>query len=233
MRTRVVLMALAGPLGAVGAVPGARDAKAVPGSVSCRARRCPIGDVERAAAGFRDLAQGNQAELASVDIWPTQFRLYTNGRADAAGQLADWRRLTAEAGSVGWDAYHLVVARLAELALWIGERRWVHVLRSALRPYDDRLAAGSGASVHLPIPDILGRLALLDGDTDAAIGHLHNAVDLAAAMPSPILLAHCANHLAEAHRTRGDTAAANTIAAIGEAAAQRPALACLGGHCAR
>ena len=99
----------------------------------------------------------------------------------------------------------LIVARLAELALWIGERRWLRALRNTLRPYGDRLAVGSGASVHLPIPAILGRLALLDGDTDAAIGHLHNAVELVAAMPSPILLAHCAHHLAEAHRAGGDS----------------------------
>ena len=113
----------------------------------------------------------------------------------------------------------LIVARLAELALWIGERRWLRALRNTLRPYGDRLAVGSGASVHLPIPAILGRLALLDGDTDAAIGHLHNAVELVAAMPSPILLAHCAHHLAEAHRARGDTVTADTIAATGDAAA--------------
>lgn len=68
----------------------------------------------------------------------------------------------------------------------------------ALRPYAGLLNVGGGHSAGLPVDDVLGRLASLDGDLHAAIRHHRDAVELARSMPSPPLLVHCLDHLADA-----------------------------------
>jgi hypothetical protein len=68
----------------------------------------------------------------------------------------------------------------------------------ALLPYAGLLNVGGGHSAGLPVDDVLGRLALLDGDVRAALRHARAAVALARAMPSPPLLVHCLDHLADA-----------------------------------
>jgi tetratricopeptide (TPR) repeat protein len=68
----------------------------------------------------------------------------------------------------------------------------------ALLPYAGLLNVGGGHSAGLPVDDVLGRLAALDGNLDSSIGHHRDAVELARAMPSPPLLVHCLDHLADA-----------------------------------
>ena len=68
----------------------------------------------------------------------------------------------------------------------------------ALLPYAGLLNVGGGHSAGLPVDDVLGRLAALDGDLASAVRHLRGAVALARSMPSPSLLVHCLDHLADA-----------------------------------
>lgn len=68
----------------------------------------------------------------------------------------------------------------------------------ALLPYAGLLNVGGGHSAGLPVDDVLGRLAVLDGDLRSAITHHRTAVELARSMPSPPLLVHCLDHLADA-----------------------------------
>ncbi len=74
----------------------------------------------------------------------------------------------------------------------------------ALLPYAGLLNAGGGHSAGLPVDDVLGRLAALDGDTRAAVRHEREAVALARSMPSPPLLVHCLDHLADAVERAGE-----------------------------
>jgi tetratricopeptide (TPR) repeat protein len=73
----------------------------------------------------------------------------------------------------------------------------------ALLPYAGLLNVGGGHSAGLPVDDVLGRLAALDGDLDSAIRHHRDAVALARSMPSPPLLVHCLDHLADAIERHG------------------------------
>ncbi len=74
---------------------------------------------------------------------------------------------------------------------------------TALLPYTGLLNVGGGHSAGLPVDDVLGRLAALDGDLPSAIRHLSDAVALARSMPSPPLLVHCLDHLADAVERAG------------------------------
>lgn len=73
----------------------------------------------------------------------------------------------------------------------------------ALLPYAGLLNVGGGHSAGLPVDDVLGRLAGLDGDHEAAVRHARDAVATARAMPSPPLLVHCLDHLADAVERAG------------------------------
>jgi tetratricopeptide (TPR) repeat protein len=68
----------------------------------------------------------------------------------------------------------------------------------ALLPYAGLLNVGGGHSAGLPVDDVLGRLAALDGDLSAAVRHARDAVALCRSMPSPPLLVRCLDHLADA-----------------------------------
>jgi hypothetical protein len=74
----------------------------------------------------------------------------------------------------------------------------------ALLPYAGLLNVGGGQCAGLPVDDVLGRLAALDGDAPAAARHARAAVALTRAMPSPPLLVHCLDHLADALERLGD-----------------------------
>ena len=74
----------------------------------------------------------------------------------------------------------------------------------ALLPYAGLLNVGGGHSAGLPVDDVLGRLAALDGDVPAAVRHARDAVALARSMPSPPLLVHCLDHLADAVERAGE-----------------------------
>jgi hypothetical protein len=80
----------------------------------------------------------------------------------------------------------------------------------ALLPYSGLLNVGGGHSAGLPVDDVLGRLAALDGDVVSAVRHARDAVALARSMPSPPLLVHCLDHLADAVERAGESAAEST-----------------------
>lgn len=67
----------------------------------------------------------------------------------------------------------------------------------ALLPYAGLLNVGGGQCAGLPVDDVLGRLAALQGDRPAAVRHARAAVALARSLPSPPLLVHCLDHLAD------------------------------------
>ena len=75
----------------------------------------------------------------------------------------------------------------------------------ALLPYAGLLNVGGGHSAGLPVDDVLGRLAALDGDQASSVRHLREAVALARSMPSPPLLVHCLDHLADAVERAGES----------------------------
>ena len=101
-----------------------------------------------------------------------------------------------------------------------GVKTYARAAYRALLPYTRLLNVGGGHSAGLPVDDVLGRLAALDGDFPAAVRHAGEAVALARSMPSPPLLVHCLDHLADAIHVAGggDTDAlrteADTLAAV-------------------
>jgi hypothetical protein len=74
----------------------------------------------------------------------------------------------------------------------------------ALLPYSGLLNVGGGQCGGLPVDDVLGRLAALQGDRRAAVRHARAAVALARSLPSPPLLVHCLDHLADAVVAAGE-----------------------------
>lgn len=74
----------------------------------------------------------------------------------------------------------------------------------ALLPYAGLLNVGGGHSAGLPVDDVLGRLAALDGDLAAAVRHGRDSVALCRSMPSPPLLVHCLDHFADAIERAGE-----------------------------
>ncbi len=74
----------------------------------------------------------------------------------------------------------------------------------ALLPYAGLLNVGGGLSAGVPVDDVLGRLAALTGDIPAAIRHGRDAVTLARSIPSPPMLVHCLDHLADVVAQAGD-----------------------------
>ena len=74
---------------------------------------------EAAADGYRRLSDAAPHELASVDVWPTRWRHFTDGRADARRHLADWRRRTTASGQAWVEPYHQ--SNAAMIALAFGE----------------------------------------------------------------------------------------------------------------
>jgi len=100
-----------------------------------------------------------------------------------------------------------------------GATAYAATVYRALLPYAGLLNVGGGHSAGLPVDDVLGRLAALDGDVRAAVGHARAAVALARSMPSPPLLVHCLDHLADFTERAGEgeadglRAEADTVAA--------------------
>ena len=84
-----------------------------------------------------------------------------------------------------------------------GARTYAAAAYRALLPYAGLLNVGGGHSAGLPVDDVLGRLAALDGDIVTAVRHARAAVALARSMPSPPLLVHCLDHLADAIQVAG------------------------------
>ena len=174
-----------------------------------------IEHVERAADGYRRLNQGNETELASVDIWPTQFRLFTYGRADAARQLDDWRRLTADAGQRWVDAYHQ--GNSATLAVFDGR------LDDAAAEFDAALdeldAAGRGWtswSVGIRARLHLGRGELVEA-VERLAAFAHGGQPDVLGMPLPTLVGAEVALAREEHATAAELVARSWARGVAEA----------------
>ena len=100
-----------------------------------------------------------------------------------------------------------------------GARSLAEPVYHALLPDAGLLNVGAGVSVGLPVDDVLGRLASLVGDHPAAVRHARDAVGLARSIPSPPMLVHCLDHLADAASQVGDDDAATVRAEAGTLAA--------------
>jgi hypothetical protein len=84
-----------------------------------------------------------------------------------------------------------------------GASEFAEPVYRALLPYAGLLNVGGGQCAGLPVDDVLGRLAALQGDLPAAVSHARDAVALARALPSSPLLVHCLDHLADAVQRAG------------------------------
>ncbi len=102
-----------------------------------------------------------------------------------------------------WTGDHLL-REFGDLVARCGASAYAATAYRALLPYRGLLNVGGGHSAGLPVDDVLARLAGLDGNPPAAVGHARDAVALARSMPSPPLLVHCLDHLADAVERAGD-----------------------------
>jgi hypothetical protein len=96
-----------------------------------------------------------------------------------------------------WTGDHLL-REFGDIVARAGAAGYAARAYQALLPYAGLLNVGGGHSAGLPVDDVLARLALLDRDPVAAVRHAEDAVALARSMPSPPLLVHCLDHLADA-----------------------------------
>ena len=92
----------------------------------------------------------------------------------------------------------------ADMVARAGAKTYAMPAYRALLPYAGLLNVAGGHSAGLPVDDVLGRLAALNGDVPSAVRHAADAVALARSMPSPPLLVHCLDHLADALERAGD-----------------------------
>jgi len=96
-----------------------------------------------------------------------------------------------------WTGDHLL-REFGDIVARAGATAYAAPAYRALLPYAGLLNVGGGHSAGLPVDDVLARLAMLAGDPAAAVRHARDAVALARSMPSPPLLVHCLDHLADA-----------------------------------
>ncbi len=87
----------------------------------------------------------------------------------------------------------------------------------ALLPYAGLLNVGGAQCAGLPVDDVLGRLAALQGDLPAALRHARAAVALTRSIPAPPLLVHCLDHLADAVDRAGEDDREDPVALRAEA----------------
>jgi len=93
----------------------------------------------------------------------------------------------------------------ADMVARAGAKAYALPAYLALLPYAGLLNVAGGHSAGLPVDDVLGRLAALNGDVPTAVRHTADAVALARSMPSPPLLVHCLDHLADTLERAGDS----------------------------
>ena len=101
-----------------------------------------------------------------------------------------------------------LVAELGVMVAELGLADHAARLRSALLPFGHRLGTGAGIQLQTPVATTLGRLALLQGDAEAAVADHERAVAIAEAMPSPVLVALTHVYLAQARAAADDGAGA-------------------------
>jgi len=135
-------------------------------------------------------------------------------RAEARAEL---ERLTS-AGPRGCpkdNTHILMLALLGEVAAELEDQRRAHELHSWLKPYAGRWVVSPGAAALWPVDRSLGRLALVAGLHEVALGHIAAARDQAAcagAVPSIALAALDESRLLVARGRPGDRARARSLA---------------------
>lgn len=117
---------------------------------------------EAAAEGFHRLAGYDRSESSSVNVWPTQFRLFTFGPDDAGRYAHQWRSRTAAADDRWVDPFHQFVS--AAIATTAG--RW-----------DDAAAEFDAALEEAQLREL--------GWTSLAVG-LRSRIDLARGSDGPV-----------------------------------------------
>lgn len=143
------------------------------------------------------------------DVPSPVFQVQKGYGAQLFGDLAGVQEVLHRFGSHpeqllrSWTGDHLL-REFADIVARAGATAYAGPAYRALQPYTGLLNVGGGHSAGLPVDDVLARLAGLAGDPAAAVRHARDAVALARSMPSPPLLVHCLDHLADAVERAGD-----------------------------
>lgn len=149
--------------------------------------------IEASAAQFPDLPalmNGIFAACAAED-----------GRdADARSALARGKELGFAPLDVTWGG---TIGPHAIACARVGDRTTSGLLRPLLEHYAGQVAY-TAANAWLTVDHHLGALARVDGDYDAADGHLERAAELAARMKAPVWLARTRVEQARVRIARGD-----------------------------
>lgn len=170
---------------------------------------------------------GIATQFADVPVWRCSIAFALS----QIGQLDDARRELARcmpAPDAGLDALprdgFLMSALffLAECCVAVDDRDRARAVYQALAPYADRHVVVVGALGFGSVARLLGALALVTGDLDAAVGHLEDAVEREERTRAVPWLAHALADLARAYRARG---AAGDGARADRCAARAAALA--------
>jgi hypothetical protein len=144
------------------------------------------GGVALQAGALDDLAPALGAMMTSSHIganWKAAYALAllsSGDRDGAAGILDDFREPTLD------YLWLTTMQTIAEVAVGLGRADRAEPLFAALAPYRDQLGiTGSGSLCFGLVATTLGALALVRGDTAAAVESLELAVALADAMDAP------------------------------------------------
>jgi tetratricopeptide (TPR) repeat protein len=145
-----------------------------------------------------------------VQVIAALVRAFSGDYDEARGSLdrcAD-AALAAERDSA-WPA---LMMNLAELIVAVGGHAAAEAVRHAIEPYATVwVVSGIGAAIRGPLDRVLGSLAALDGDLDAADSHFAAAHD-AALRAGAVLVAAVVDH--QAGRTLGDRARLDRAAEV-------------------
>jgi tetratricopeptide (TPR) repeat protein len=163
-----------------------------------RVRSSPAGWVYRALRCWALAAAGEQEE-ARRDVAAQR----------AAGVPRSWPRDT------NWLS---ATMELSEAAFVLGDRELGADLEDLLAPFTDRLVVSARAIMCLgSVAGVLGRLAELRGDFDAAISHYEHAIEREDWAGALIWATNRRRRLAEAYAAAGRTDQSNALLSVVEA----------------
>ena len=159
-----------------------------------------LADPNLASESLREVRVMEAVEDVQVQVIATLVRALTGDLDEARGSLdlcAD-AALAAELESA-WPA---LMMNLTELMVAVGGHPAAQAVRHAIEPYGAVwVVSGIGAAIRGPLDRVLGSLAALDGDLDAADSHFAAAHD-AALRAGAVLVAAVVDH--QAGRALGD-----------------------------
>jgi hypothetical protein len=151
----------------------------------------------RVAEQWSDVLE-SRARYPSLSVWRAAAPLATAATGFVEGATADLKAQVTALDRLPHDLLWLgSVWLLSEAALELRVADAAEPLYRALAPYADRWAQiGQGGNAG-PVARSLGRMAALLGDTDAAVGHLEDAVRRSAAAGAAAFEAQARADLAE------------------------------------